>query len=134
MKPLWLRIILWCFSHISYRLAVERPDRLPDQGGALLVSNHQSFVDMLLILASTRRFVRFVLPEEICQRRWLAPWLRLLKAIPLTRGKPAQRNGCGLESRFGCHSQTVKWWVSLQRNPFPASAFCFRSMTSLNAS
>ena len=83
MKPLWLRIILWCFSHISYRLAAERPDRLPDQGGALLVSNHQSFVDMLLILASTRRFVRFVLPEEICRRRWLAPWLRLLKAIPL---------------------------------------------------
>ncbi len=49
----------------------------------MLVSNHVSFVDMLLILASTQRFVRFLLPEEVCALRWLRSWLRWLRVIPL---------------------------------------------------
>lgn len=83
MKPLYLRLFLWLFSRISYRLEVIRADRLPATGGALLVSNHVSFVDVLLILASTQRFVRFLIQEEICALWWLRPWLKLLRVIPL---------------------------------------------------
>lgn len=83
MKPFYLRVFLWLFSHLSYRVEVIRGDRLPGSGGALLVSNHVSFVDALLILASTKRFVRFLIQEEICQLWWLRPWLRLLRVIPL---------------------------------------------------
>ena len=59
-----LRVFLWLFTRAFYRLTVLSPDNVPSKGGALLVSNHVSFVDMLLILASTRRFVRFLLPQE----------------------------------------------------------------------
>lgn len=83
MKPLYLRVFLWLFSRLSYRVDVIRADRLPATGGALLVSNHVSFVDMLLILASTKRFVRFLIQEEVCALWWLKPWLNLLRVIPL---------------------------------------------------
>ncbi len=87
MKPLYLRGLLWLFSHLFYRVSVLRPDNVPARGGALLVSNHVSFVDMLLILSSTRRFVRFLIPEEVCSLWWLKPWLRLLRVLPLPEGK-----------------------------------------------
>lgn len=83
MSPWYLRGFLWFVSHFLYRIEVIKPDRLPSRGGALLVSNHVSLVDMLLILASTRRFVRFLLPEEVCALWWLRPWLRPLRVIPL---------------------------------------------------
>src|SRR5262249_37551845 len=58
-------------------------DNLPAGRGALLVSNHLSFVDMVLILANTRRSIRFLLPESIYELPLLKPFLRLLGAIPL---------------------------------------------------
>ena len=83
MKPITLRIFLWLFSRICYRVTVLSPDNVPATGGALLVSNHVSFVDMVLILASTRRFVRFLLPADVCAVWWLKPFLRYLRVIPL---------------------------------------------------
>jgi acyl-[acyl-carrier-protein]-phospholipid O-acyltransferase/long-chain-fatty-acid--[acyl-carrier-protein] ligase len=83
MKPVLLRIFLWFLTRAFYRVTVLRPDNVPAQGGALLVSNHLSFVDLLLILSSTQRFVRFVLPQDICAVWWLKPWLRRLRVIPL---------------------------------------------------
>jgi acyl-[acyl-carrier-protein]-phospholipid O-acyltransferase / long-chain-fatty-acid--[acyl-carrier-protein] ligase len=83
MKPIVLRLFLWLFSRICYRVTVLSPDNLPATGGALLVSNHISFADMLLILAGTRRFVRFLLPQDVCDWWWVKPWLRYLHVIPL---------------------------------------------------
>jgi acyl-[acyl-carrier-protein]-phospholipid O-acyltransferase/long-chain-fatty-acid--[acyl-carrier-protein] ligase len=83
MKPIALRIFLWLFTRLCYRVTVLSPDNVPSQGGALLVSNHVSFVDLLLILASTRRPVRFLLPQDVCGRWWLRPFLRYLRVIPL---------------------------------------------------
>jgi acyl-[acyl-carrier-protein]-phospholipid O-acyltransferase / long-chain-fatty-acid--[acyl-carrier-protein] ligase len=87
MKPLALRLFLWLFTRICYRVTVLSPDNQPLSGGALLVSNHVSFVDMVLILASTRRFIRFLLPQEICDIWWLKPFLKYLRVIPLPPGQ-----------------------------------------------
>ncbi len=78
-----LRFFVWFFGRVCYRITVISPDNVPGEGGALLVSNHVSFVDMLLILASTRRFVRFLLPQDVCEWWWLKPWLGYLRVIPL---------------------------------------------------
>jgi acyl-[acyl-carrier-protein]-phospholipid O-acyltransferase / long-chain-fatty-acid--[acyl-carrier-protein] ligase len=83
MKPLYLRVFLSLFTRLCYRVKAVQTDRVPPTGGALLVSNHVSFVDALLILASTQRFVRFLIPEEVCALWWLRPWLGLLRVIPL---------------------------------------------------
>ena len=83
MKPMTLRILLWFFTRTFYRLTVLGRDNIPAKGGALLVSNHVSFVDMLLILAGTHRFARFLLPQSVCELTWLKPFLRRLRVIPL---------------------------------------------------
>ena len=83
MKSLPLRIFLRLFTCAFYRLTVLGPTNVPSKGGALLVSNHVSFADLVLILASTRRFIRFVLPQDVCEWWWLKPLLRRLRVIPL---------------------------------------------------
>ena len=83
MKPLVLRVFLWLLTRLFYRVTVLHSENIPSQGGALLISNHQSFVDMLLILASSRRPVRFLIAEEVCSIRLLKFPLRLLRVIPL---------------------------------------------------
>jgi acyl-[acyl-carrier-protein]-phospholipid O-acyltransferase / long-chain-fatty-acid--[acyl-carrier-protein] ligase len=83
MKPLALRILLRILSRAFYRVTALNPDNVPGRGGALLVSNHLSLMDVLLILASAHRFVRFLLPQDICDLWWLKPFLRSLRVIPL---------------------------------------------------
>src|SRR5438477_9129002 len=83
MKPMLLRTLLWLFTRLFYRMTVLSADNVPAKGGALLVSNHVSFVDMLLILAGTRRFVRFLLPQDVCERWWLKPFVPYLRVMPL---------------------------------------------------
>jgi acyl-[acyl-carrier-protein]-phospholipid O-acyltransferase/long-chain-fatty-acid--[acyl-carrier-protein] ligase len=83
MKPFAVRIFLWLISRTSYRLTVLEANNLPAEGGALLVSNHISFLDMLLVLAGSRRFVHFLLPQEVYDLAWLKPFLRYLRVTPL---------------------------------------------------
>ena len=104
MKPWYLRLFLWFFARVSYRIEVLSADRLPTRGGALLVSNHLSFVDLLLILASTQRFVRFMLPEGICSIWWLRSALSGLRVIPL----PEERRGRELEEALRQASEAIR--------------------------
>jgi acyl-[acyl-carrier-protein]-phospholipid O-acyltransferase/long-chain-fatty-acid--[acyl-carrier-protein] ligase len=83
MKALPLRCLLWLLTRLCYRLKALHADRVPAVGGALLVSNHLSFVDLFLILASIRRPVRFLLPQAVCEHWLLRPCLRRLRVIPL---------------------------------------------------
>ncbi len=55
MKSLALRVFLWLLAKVFYQVTVLHPEDIAGQGGALLVSNHRSYVDMLLILASSRK-------------------------------------------------------------------------------
>jgi acyl-[acyl-carrier-protein]-phospholipid O-acyltransferase/long-chain-fatty-acid--[acyl-carrier-protein] ligase len=94
MKPWYLRIFLWFFSKVFYQIKAISADRVPAQGGALLVSNHISFVDLLLIQASTQRFVRFLLPQQLCSWWWLRAALRCLRVTPLPEEKrPGEQAG-----------------------------------------
>ncbi len=83
MKPWWLKMFLWFFSRLAYRVQAIGAEHVPEAGGALLVSNHISFVDMLLILAASPRLVRFVITEEVCAMRVLKGAFKLLRVIPL---------------------------------------------------
>ena len=51
--------VLWTATHTLYRIAVLHPENVPQSGGALLIANHMSWVDALLLGSSTRREIRF---------------------------------------------------------------------------
>jgi acyl-[acyl-carrier-protein]-phospholipid O-acyltransferase / long-chain-fatty-acid--[acyl-carrier-protein] ligase len=79
-----VRFILWVFTHTLYRIRIVGREHIPLQGPALLVSNHVSFVDALLIGASIPRFIRFMLHREYYDIRWLNWLFRLMKSIPIS--------------------------------------------------
>ncbi|MCX6884276.1 MAG: MFS transporter, partial [Verrucomicrobia bacterium] len=79
-----LRFVLWVFTRTVYRLRVEGRENIPARGGGLLVCNHLSFVDALLLLASTDREIQFFIFKGIYQRPWIRPFAKVLRAIPIS--------------------------------------------------
>ena len=54
------RFITWMLVHTIYRLRITGISNVPDQGPAIIVCNHVSFVDALIISAACPRPIRFV--------------------------------------------------------------------------
>lgn len=81
-----LRFLLWILANTIYRVRVLGRDNIPEKGGALLVANHTSFLDALVILASMDRPVRFVMYQGIYEVPWVKPLAKMMNAIPITPG------------------------------------------------
>jgi acyl-[acyl-carrier-protein]-phospholipid O-acyltransferase/long-chain-fatty-acid--[acyl-carrier-protein] ligase len=85
LLPDWfLRLILFVATRTVYRVRVTGRDNLPEKGGALLVCNHMSFVDALLLVASTDRLIRFVMYEGIYNQPLIKPFAKIGRAIPIS--------------------------------------------------
>lgn len=79
-----MRLLLWLVTETVYRIRVNGRDNIPERGGALFVSNHLSFVDALLLIASTDRFIRFLMEKEIYENPFIKPFARMLRVIPIS--------------------------------------------------
>lgn len=77
------RFVVWILSHSMYRVTHKDLDVIPDEGPAVIVCNHVSFVDALLIAGAIRRPIRFVMDYQIFKSTLLGPIFRLAKAIPI---------------------------------------------------
>ncbi|WP_375737789.1 MFS transporter [Pseudomonas boanensis] len=60
-----MRFLVWLLGHSMYRVEHKGLDAIPEEGPAVLVCNHVSFVDALLIGGAVRRPVRFVMYYKI---------------------------------------------------------------------
>jgi acyl-[acyl-carrier-protein]-phospholipid O-acyltransferase/long-chain-fatty-acid--[acyl-carrier-protein] ligase len=78
-----VRAFLWLVTPPFYHLRVRGLENVPRRGGALLVSNHVSFVDWLLLLSATDRPVRFLIGREYYESPWLKPFVRVARVIPI---------------------------------------------------
>ena len=79
-----LRFLLWCATHSLYRMRVLGREHIPEKGGALFVCNHVSWVDALLLIASTDRPARFLMFKGIYEQAWMKPFARILGVIPIS--------------------------------------------------
>jgi 1-acyl-sn-glycerol-3-phosphate acyltransferase len=78
-----LRFVAWVLVHTFYRIRLVDAGRIPERGAAVLVCNHVSFVDAIVIMAESPRPIRFVMDHRIF-RTPLVGWLfRHAKAIPI---------------------------------------------------
>ena len=85
LLPEWFgRLILFFLTHSIYRVKVLGRDNFPEKTGALLVCNHMSFVDAMLLIASTDRPIRFLMYKGIYENRIIKPFARMMKAIPIS--------------------------------------------------
>ena len=78
-----MRFMIWLLSHSMYRVQHKHLDLIPDEGAALLVSNHVSFVDALLIGGAVRRPIRFVMYYKIYNLPVLNFIFRTAGTIPI---------------------------------------------------
>ncbi|BCF96556.1 MFS transporter [Paraburkholderia sp. PGU19] len=78
-----LRFVAWLMVHTFYRMRLVHAERIPEEGAAVLVCNHVSYVDAIVIMAESPRPIRFVMDHRIF-RTPLVGWLfRHAKAIPI---------------------------------------------------
>ena len=78
-----VRFVLWLATHTVYKLRVHGRQNVPEKGGALLVANHVSWMDGILILISTSRLVRFLVYADYANKPGLAWLSRTMRAIPI---------------------------------------------------
>ncbi len=84
-----LRFLMWLLSRLVYRVHVtgHSADRLPDAGPALIVCNHLSYMDPLIVGGTLARPIRFVMTHQIYNIRGLQWLFRLAGAIPVAPAK-----------------------------------------------
>ena len=78
-----MRFLVWLLSHAMYRVTHERLDRIPERGGAIIVCNHVSYVDALLLAGAVRRPIRFIMFKPIYDMPVLNFVFRTGRAIPI---------------------------------------------------
>ncbi|MCC7486940.1 MAG: MFS transporter [Burkholderiales bacterium] len=89
-----MRFMVWILIHSVYRLRKTGLDGIPEEGPAVLVCNHVSYVDALVISAACRRPIRWVMDHRIFAIPLLSFFFRTVRAIPIA---PAREDAALLE-------------------------------------
>jgi 1-acyl-sn-glycerol-3-phosphate acyltransferase len=86
-----MRFLVWILTSACYRIERRDLDKIPADGPVLLVCNHVSFVDALIIAGSCRRPVRFVMEAAIYRLPVLNFIFRVAGTVPIAsrRSEPA---------------------------------------------
>ena len=94
-----MRFMVWMLIHSVYRLKKLNLERIPDEGPAVLVCNHVSYVDALVISAACRRPIRWVMDHRIFQVPVLSFFFRTARAVPIA---PAREDPAVLDQAYQC--------------------------------
>ncbi len=78
-------------TRLCYRIKVAGIENIPADKGALLVCNHVSWVDALLLAATQQRRIRFIMDKSFYNKWWLRPTCKLMKVIPISAGDPPKK-------------------------------------------
>ncbi len=79
-----IRFMILILTRIVYRVRTIGNENVPVTGPALLICNHVTWSDALVLSATQQRRIRFILHRGIFENRWLNPLFRLMKVIPIS--------------------------------------------------
>jgi len=82
-----LRFIAWLLVKAVYRLRTSGLAHIPHEGAAVLVANHVSFADAVIIMGASPRPIRFVMDHRIFRTPLLGFIFRHCGAIPIASAK-----------------------------------------------
>jgi 1-acyl-sn-glycerol-3-phosphate acyltransferase len=86
-----MRFLAWLLIHTMYRVRKEGLDNIPEEGPCVIVCNHVSYVDAMVIAASVRRPIRFVMDHRIFAIPVLSFIFRAMRTIPIAPAKEDAR-------------------------------------------
>ncbi|MCF7789807.1 MAG: MFS transporter [Prosthecobacter sp.] len=88
-----VRFLMLAAVRFTYKVKPVNMERIPATGGVLLLPNHVSYVDALIVGSASRRPVRFVMWDALYHLWWLKWLMRLIGTVPIsaTRAKDAIR-------------------------------------------
>jgi len=92
-----LRFVAWVVSRCMYRFKVRGDAHIPEAGAAILVCNHVSFIDAVLLMAASPRPICFVMDHRIFRMPVLGGLFRLARAIPIA---PRHEDAAAYEAAF----------------------------------
>ncbi|MBB5506351.1 MFS transporter [Paraburkholderia atlantica] len=99
-----LRFVAWLLVHTFYRIRLVHAERIPERGAAVLVCNHVSFVDAIVIMAESPRPIRFVMDYQIFRSPFVGWLFRHAKAIPIA---PAHQDAALLARAYELCAQAL---------------------------
>jgi 1-acyl-sn-glycerol-3-phosphate acyltransferase len=99
------RLMCWMLAHVVYRLDIRGRERIPKNGPAVLVCNHITFVDWLILSAATQRPIRFVMHHEFLKLPLTGRIFRDAKVIPIAGAK---ENAEVLDAAFDRIAEALK--------------------------
>jgi 1-acyl-sn-glycerol-3-phosphate acyltransferase len=100
-----LRFVAWVLTNVAYRFRIKGEDNIPVAGPVILVCNHVSFVDAVLLMAASPRPIRFVMDHRIFKVPVLGALFRLAKAIPIA---PRAEDPVAYDAAFGAAAQVLR--------------------------
>ena len=92
-----MRFLMWLIGHSVYRVRHVNLDLIPERGPAVIVCNHVSYVDALLLGGAIRRPVRFIMSNHLYSLPILSYVFRANNTIPIA---PKEENPVAYESAF----------------------------------
>ncbi len=93
----FIRFIAWLLIKAIYRLRISGKQHIPESGPAILVANHVSFADAVILMGSSPRPIRFIMDHRIFKTPILGFIFRHSGAIPIA---PAKENAQLMEQAF----------------------------------
>jgi len=100
-----LRFVAWLLSRFVYRFDVKGDEHIPTEGAAVLVCNHVSFIDAVLLMAASPRPIRFIMDHRIFRVPVLGWLFKLAKAIPIA---PQKEDPAAYEEAFAQAVQVLR--------------------------
>ena len=96
-----LRFVAFILTRTLYRFKVQGDEHVPTAGAAILVCNHVSCIDAVLLMAASPRPIRFIMDHRIFATPVLGRLFRLSRAIPIApqREDPAAYERAFAEAR-----------------------------------
>ncbi len=92
-----MRFLVWIFMSLFYRVERRQLENIPEEGACVVVCNHVSFYDALILSTAIRRPMRFVMDHNIFRIPVISFIFRTAKAIPVA---PAKQDPAMLERAY----------------------------------
>jgi acyl-[acyl-carrier-protein]-phospholipid O-acyltransferase/long-chain-fatty-acid--[acyl-carrier-protein] ligase len=86
-----VRLIVVMITRLIYRIRVEGEENIPLEGPAMIISNHVSWADAVVLGATQQRRIRFIMDRQFYEIPWLNWLFRLQKVIPISASDPPKK-------------------------------------------